>query len=295
MLVHIARTGVFLPTGSEEQPATSIVQRARNLFEPVLPDFFGINGTVASTYSPLSRALTLLAIIALLGAVWHRRKGLWDLLRLRRDRRRPIDLILLGLIITPILYSLSPFTWFIAEPRYLFTAYPFVAIAVAAGLASIRVREFRVAAVTTVLIGSTFLLSVALADALKGQGTIIATRSGAFYTEDLPQVDDVLRREGVRTAYANVWLAGPLQFSTGGDVRVGSGWWTQFPDTERRVRGSRSPAVVVPTEPAAAEVRRLLTASGRQFRETAAGRFTVFTRITPGWHPAPTSYVFVPG
>lgn len=295
MLVHIARTGVILPTGSEEQPATSIVQRARDLFEPVLGDFLGINGTVANTYSPLSRAITLIAVLVLLGALWHRRRGLWDLLRLRRGRRKPIDLILLGLAITPILYSLSPFTWFIAEPRYLFTAYPFVAIAVAAGLLAIRVSEFRVAAVTTVLIGSTFIPSVALADALKGPGTIIATRSGALYTEDLPLVDRVLQDEGVRTAYANVWLAGPLQFSMRGEVLVGSGWWTQFPDAERAVRQSRSPAVVVPTEPAAAEVRRLLEGSGRTFRETPAGRFTVFTRITPGWHPASTSYVFIPG
>lgn len=295
MLVHIARTGVILPTGLEEQPTTSIGQRARDLFEPVLGDFLGVNGIVANTYSPFSRAITLIAVLVLLGALWHRRRGLWDLLRLRRGRRKPIDLILLGLAITPLLYSLSPFTWFIAEPRYLFTAYPFVAIAVAAGLLAIRVSEFRLAAVTTVLIGSTFVPSVALADALRGQGTIIATRSGAFYTEDLREVDRVLRGEGVRTAYANVWLAGPLQFATGGEVLVGSGWWTHFPSAEREVRQSRSPAVVVPTEPAATEVRRILERSGRAFRETPAGRFTVFTRITPGWHPASTSYVFVPG
>ena len=295
MLVHIARTGVVLPTGSNEQPATSIVHRARDLFEPVLGDFLGVNGTVANAYSPFSRTITVIAILVLLGALWHRRRGLWDLLRLRRGRRKPIDLILFGLAITPVLYSLSPFTWFTAEPRYLFTAYPFVAIAVATGLVAIRANEFRVAAVTTVLIGSTFLPYVALTDALRGQGTIVATRSGAFHTEDLPEVDHVLRDEGVRTAYANVWLAGPLQFATGGEVLVGSGWWTHFPDAERRVRESRSPAVVVPTEPAAAEVRRLLKRSGRAFREAPAGRFTVFTRITPGWHPASTSYVFVPG
>ena len=50
-----------------------------------------------------------------------------------------------------------------------------------------------------------------------------------------------------------------------------------------------------PVQIAEAIRRRILKGSGRTFRETPAGRFTVFTRITPGWHPASTSYVFVPG
>lgn len=296
MLVHILRTGVILPTGTEAQPATTFLTRLGNFFDPVLPEFLGVSGTVTGPDPGMpARAIAVIALILVVGASWHRRRGLWDLVRLRQATRRPIDLILLGLLCTPVLYALSPFTWFTGEPRYIFTLYPFAAIAAAAGLLAIPPGPFRMAATVTVLITATFLPSTALARALTGPGTIVATRSGAFYSEDLPAVAAVLRAEGAHTAYTNVWAAGPLQFATGGSVLVSSGYWTHFPEIARQVRRSRDPAIVVPTDPGARAVRSALQRTGRVFRETPAGRFTVFAAVQPPWHPPLTGFVFIPG
>ena len=272
----------------------SLYERFQGLLDPVLPNFTGVTNTLAEPGSALAIASTVIVFLALAAAVWHRRLGLWDVLRLKRGRRRPIDLIILGLVLTPLLYALSPFTWFTGEPRYLFTLYPFAAIAVACAVMSIRVREFRMAAVTTTLIGATFMPSVALAQEVHGSGYLVTPAIGPIYSEDLPAVAALLEREGVTTAYGNIWLSGQLQLVTSGRVQVGSGLWTQFPEVDEEVRRSRAPAIVVPAEPGGAQVRRALTSSGRTFIESTAGRFAVFTDIEPPWHPAPESFIFHP-
>ena len=236
----------------------------------------------------------MVLVLVVLAAIWHRRRGLIALVTLRAAGRRPIDLVLLAFIITPFLYAASPFTWYIAEPRYLFTLYPLVAVAAAAGVMAIRTTEFRMATAVTAIVGSAFLLCTSIDGSVRANGWLNAAAIGGFFNEDLPQVAEVLEQEGATTAYSNFWMAGPLQFATGGAVPVGAGLWTQFPDIEERVAADPRPAVVVPTDPGSALVKQALDSTGRTYTATPAGRFTVFTGITPPWRPGPTSFIHFP-
>jgi 4-amino-4-deoxy-L-arabinose transferase-like glycosyltransferase len=292
-IIHAFSTGSLTPSRSGAQPSTTFIGRLRALADPVLPDFLGLsNASPAIAPGLPSRAIVL--VIAALGAMWYRRRGIVSLITLRPNRRKPIDLVLLAFIITPFLYAASPFTWYIAEPRYLFTLYPLVAVAAAAGVMAIRVPQMRMAAGISAVIGSAFLLGTSIDGAIRANGWLNAAKIGGFFNEDLPLVAEVLERRGVAAAYGNFWLAGPLQFSTGGAVPVAAGLWTQFPDTERAVASASRTAVVVPTEPGAMMVRQALDSTGRTYRAIPAGRFTVFTDITPTWRPAANSFVFFP-
>jgi hypothetical protein len=295
VIIHLAGNGIRAPSRTDEQPNTNFVARLRNLFEPVLPDFLGFSSSSAPANPGLPTvALTAAVVTSVVVALVVRRRGIVDLVTLRTARRRPIDLILLTLLITPVLYAASPFTWFTAEPRYLFVLYPFAATAITAGLISIPVLEFRISAVITAIIVATFLPAVALAGTPATHGSVITVRTGPLDLRSVPAVAGALARQGVTHAYANYWIAGPLQFATGNRVQVASGYWSQFPDIERDVRRSRQPAIVVPTNPGAPQVRALLMSSGRRFAEVTAGGFTVFSGITPAWHLPPLSFVLFP-
>ncbi len=294
-IVHTITSGSLTPSRAGAQPETSYLARLRALADPVLPDFLGLSNSNPAIAPGLpSRAIAIVLVLIALGAMWHRRRGLLALVTLRETERRPIDLLLLAFIITPVLYTASPFTWYIAEPRYLFTLYPLVAVAAAAAVMAIRTTEFRMATAVTAIIGSAFLLGTSINGATKSGGWLNAAAIGGFFNEDLPQVAEVLEQEGATTAYGNFWMAGPLQFVTGGTVPVGAGLWTQFPDVESQVNASSDSAVVVPTEPGASRVRQALDSSGRTYVATPAGRFTVFTNVTPPWRPGADSFLFIP-
>ena len=294
-IIHAINTGVLTPSRSGAQPATTYLGRLRALADPVLPDFLGLSNSSPAIAPGLpSRAIAIVLVLAVLAAVWHRRRGLLALVALRESARKPIDLVLLAFIITPFLYAASPFTWYLAEPRYLFTLYPLVAVGAAAGVMAVRMPQLRMAAAVTAVIGSAFLLGTAIDGSIRANGWLNAARIGGFFNEDLPQVATVLDQRRATAAYGNFWLAGPLQFTTGGAVPVAAGLWTQFPEIEAHVATSPDPAIVVPTEPGAKQVRKALDSTGRTYVASSAGRFTVFTDITPPWHPAPNSFVLFP-
>lgn len=295
-IVHALITRSLTPSRSEEQPITSYLGRLGSLADPVLPDFLGLSNANPALDPRLpARAIAIALVLVVVWAIWRRRRGLLALVTLRQDGRQPLDLVLLALIITPFLYAASPFTWFDGEPRYLFTLYPLVAAAAAAGAMAIRVPQIRMAMAVTMVIGSAFLLGASLDASMRADGSPNASTTGRFYSEDLPTVVDVLREQGVTAAYGGFWLAGPLQFTSGNSIAVAAGLWTQFPDIERQVAQTPNPALVVPTDPGASLAKRVLGASGRQYTAIPAGRFTVFVDITPPWRPVPQSLLLSPG
>ena len=70
--------------------------------------------------------------------------------------------------------------------------------------------------------------------------------------------------------------------------------WALDPDIEERVAADPRPAVVVPTDPGSALVKQALDSTGRTYTATPAGRFTVFTGITPPWRPGQNAFIFIP-
>ncbi|MBM3664711.1 MAG: hypothetical protein FJW92_02815 [Actinobacteria bacterium] len=277
--------GLNPPSGTGEPPATTFAERMGLLYDPVIGQFLGVPSPDPRVAGLVPAALVILIVLGALGAaIWIRRWGIWDLVTLRSARRKPIDIILVAFIITPFLYAATSYTWFDGEPRYLFTLYPFLAIGIAAAVFALSGIPRAVIGAVVVIVSVTLLVSNMRVVHASG-GEISAADGGLIYTEDLPQVVGALRKEGADTAYANIWVASALQFYAGDDVTVSSTTVEHFPSAAGRVHADADPAIVSTAPGGADATRKTLTETGRTFTETPAGRFVVFTDITPPWRP----------
>ena len=258
---------------STESPAgTTVADRARGLFDPVLGQFLGVGrldgSGIVTGIGP--RAVVLVGLAGLAAAVWHRRRGLWALVTLREGGRRPIDAVLLAFLVAPPLYVATRATWFTAEPRYLFTLYPALAVGLAAAVTALRPRAR--APVGVALLAAMAALTVTNAREVARQPPLTYTLvgNGSIDMQDLPGATDDLERLGVRTAWADYWLAYPITYLSGGQVEVAPFSQSRFPHLDARVRASRSPALIAPEGPAAEQIRAELAASGTRYEEQRA-------------------------
>ena len=278
-----ATHGLNPPSGTGPPPPTTFAERMDLLFSPVLGRFLGVPSPEPWVAQIIPAAAVLFVAIGALGAaVWVRRWGIWDTITLRTARRRPIDLVLVAFIITPIVYAASTYTWFAGEPRYLFTLYPFLAIAIAAGVFAFSGTPRRVLAAIVVVVSATLLITNMRQVQMAG-GEISAADGGLIYTEDVPQVVDALQAKGADTAYADYWVANVLQFHARDAIAVASTSVDHFPSISARVDADADPAIVSTAPGGADATRAMLTSTGRTFTETTAGRFVVFTDINPPW------------
>jgi hypothetical protein len=150
--------------------------------------------------------------------VTSRRHGLARLVLLQTTGRRSADLILVGAVTTVALYVASPYTWYAAEPRYLYPALPLLAWALAA---------VRPPAVPVVVVAA---LSVSAL--LLHMGDYAGQQS-----RDLRAAARWLRAQGVTTAYADFRTAYPTDAIVGS--RLAAVPWganaCRFPDLTARV------------------------------------------------------------
>jgi hypothetical protein len=287
-IAHRLAHGLFVGTGRPPQFPSTYAERMDNLVQPVSEMFLGvkaIGGVPVADWAPPAWAL-LVAVAALAAAAWVRRRGLWALVTLRRDGRRPIDLVLASFLVAPLLYGLSDFTWYAGEPRYLFTLYPSLAVAAAALV--LRTPRRVAPAVGVALIGVTLALSaIQIDDAIAGDGYPPVIDGGLVLEEDLPDVARALEREGVDAVYANYWLAYPLQFAAGEALAVSPYGDQRFPALDAAVATSpEPPAYVTPLGEGAAQVRRGLRALGTTFDERRVESVVVFSDLSQPRTPA---------
>ena len=277
--------GLNPPSGTGEPPGTSFAQRMDLLFSPVIGQFLGVRSGAPLLEQLVPAALvSMIALGALGAAFWVRRWGLWDLVTLREGRRRPIDVLVLTFLIAPFLYAASTYTWFAGEPRYLFALYPFLAIGIAAAVFAFRGTPRVVLALGITALSAVLLIGTIRSVYLRG-GEFTNADGGLIYTEDLPEVARALDERGADTAYADYWVANPLQFFGEGRIAVASTGINHFPDVLERANRDRDPAVVSVTGPGSDAMRKGLTESGRRFKDAQVGRFTIFWDITPPWRP----------
>lgn len=281
-----ATHGLNPPSGTGTPPATTFADRMDLLLSPVLGQFLGITtgGPAITRWIPPA-LVTMLALAALGAALWARRRGVLDLITARTSSRAPIDIVLLAFAITPFIYAWSTYTWYSGEPRYLYTLYPLLAIAIAAGVFAFRDRRVRIAVAAIILVGSAALLGRTMALVHSGGGTLAAADGGIVVASDLPAVAAHLEEQGVRSAYADYWVAYPLQFSGGADIAVSPYTNSHFPALDRQVGADPNPAIVSVTGPGADAMRSQLQSSGRSFTEARVGAFTVFTSVRPVRRP----------
>lgn len=269
MLADWVRHGVS--TGLGSPPSSTPAQRLRGLIDPVLPEFLGLAWRAGEPILP--RLLGVLAGLAL-ATVWavtaiRRRRRLLALVRPGGLARQPRDLLLLAVPVAGVLYLASAYTWYTAEPRYLFLLYPVLALGLA-GLLPAGGRRGLMAAG----------LAVALTGAL-AVGTL-ATKAGADYRGELAAAARFLDAAGQRYVYTDYQLGYPLSYYQGALVTAvpyGDNA-TRFPDLYRAVATAPHPAYAV-LDIDARGLARVLSAHGVRYRLDRFGRVWTFTDLAP--------------
>jgi hypothetical protein len=281
IIIFRLRNGLNPPSGTGTPPATGFTDRVGLLLSPVTGQFLGPGSAPAEVNRWFPAALIVMIALGVLGAaVWTRRWGIWDLLTLRTARRRPIDIVLVGFLVTPILYGLSSYTWFAGEPRYLFTLYPFLAVGTAAAVFALR-RRARVIVGSIVVALSALLLGWTMTTLQASGGFLPVVAEGPVLSENLPQVADALEERGVTAVYADYWVSYPLQFAGGNRFSVTPYANSHFPAIDARTAADASPGIVAVTAAGAKVVRDDLKAKGRTFREADVAGYTIFWDVTP--------------
>jgi Dolichyl-phosphate-mannose-protein mannosyltransferase len=126
-------------------------------------------------------------------------------------RRQPrLTPLLLIILIFPVFYFVSPYTWLNSEPRYLTLVMPVFALVAAAPL---RKRAHALAAVLCAA-----ALSAAGLVELERHDVAPFRTEGVAVPADLTPVLDTLRRHQVGYAFASYWIAWRITFES--DLRI---------------------------------------------------------------------------
>lgn len=281
IIIFRIQNGLNPPSGTGNPPATTFSDRVGNLLNPVSGQFLGPGWATPEVNRWVPTALVVMVALGVLGAAaWTRRWGLWDVITLRTGRRKPIDIVLIGFLITPILYGLSSYTWFTGEPRYLFTLYPFLAVGSAAAVFALSGKPRRIVAVLVIAASAT-LLGATMKIAADGTGTLPVIAEGPIYSENLPAVADALEQRGVKSVYTDYWISYPLQFAGYSRFSVTPYEHNQFPDIDEQTARDPKPGIVAITGAGSDAVRQDLKAKGRTFQEAEVDGYTIFWDVTP--------------
>jgi 4-amino-4-deoxy-L-arabinose transferase-like glycosyltransferase len=194
------------------------VTRAYRLLADVLPEFLGVAWFGPKSVLPplLWRVAVAMLLLALLVALGRRRRSVVRLL-LSVRQRKPFDIVLVAAVIAVVLYVASPYTWYAAEPRYLYPGLPLLAWALAA---------LRPAVVPLVGIAALSIATIA----------VFVDDYPAHWTRDVRAASSWLQDNGYAAAYADFRTAYPSDFIAGTRVAVvpyGPNA-CRFPDLTRR-------------------------------------------------------------
>ena len=247
------------------QARTSEVGHIHNLFTAVLPTALGIRVPFSLEWITGRIVGPLLFVLALAGFGWL----LWR-------RPRGLGLLLLVCLFFPIVYTISPYTFLSAEPRYLTLLLPVLALVLAWSLR----RQWLVAAG----VAAALVLSVVGLARMDQHRLTLSLAQEATIPPDTGPVLRVLQRAGVKTAVADYWIAFVMDFQgreriivapvplTGQDRRPS---WSEL--VRRDPRAAR---VFVAGAVAERRARRRLLGSG--YRRLETGGFAVYVRPAAG-------------
>ena len=238
---------------------------------------------------PLGLVLGVLLTLALLRALFLCRSGL---------RTRPLDAVLLFLVLVPLLYVLSGFGGpslnpygFDATGRYAPPIWYALAVVVGSALATL----WRLHVVLALGVGGLALL-VNLA------GCLAISPLEAFqspYWDKLPASNapllEVLRSEGVEYVWMNHWAGQPVMFDAraNGQTLIAYDWYDvqaggidRFPEYLPLVEQARRPAFVLVTDDAEPELEDELRLMGVSFVERRVTPYVVVIPASRRVHPS---------
>ena len=211
------------------QPPTTYLEHLYVFFRFIVEEFVGVLPRVPGAwFQPPALATAAVVIVLIVTAAVVRWRGLLAIVSLRTGGRRPVDLLLVCLLITPWLYALSPFAWFRDEPRYIFVLYPVLTWIAVLGAQTLlrysrspRLRPSRHASAAVaagVAVGAVGVLWVALsvAEIRRPLARWPATDG------QLARAADWMRSHGVSHGYAAYWTAMPMDYLSRGAVTMGA-------------------------------------------------------------------------
>lgn len=180
----------------------SWLNHVHNLVVSTLPEALGLR--LAWSYEWLGGVAVGLVLYALLAAGF-----VWLLWR-RPPRLAPLLLIVL---VFPVFYFVSPYTWLESEPRYLTLVMPVFALLIASALTS----AWRAAAVLAVAVA----LSVGGMVELEHNHVVAFRTEGVAVPSSIQPVLDTLRAHDLHYAFASYWVAWRITFES--DLKIVGG------------------------------------------------------------------------
>lgn len=107
--------------------------RLKLLLDSVGREFLGLAHSFGSPGMPVfwARLILWVALAGLVVAIVLRRRSILATLLLRRTGRQPLDIVMVGAIITIVVFVGSKYSWSALDPRYLYAANPILVLLLA--------------------------------------------------------------------------------------------------------------------------------------------------------------------
>jgi 4-amino-4-deoxy-L-arabinose transferase-like glycosyltransferase len=231
-------------------PASTYLGRLSGLFTHVLPTGLGVRLPRTQEYVLPHPGGWILFAVLLAAFVFF-------LVQAVRTRDRGALLLSLITIAFPPIYALSPYTWLIHEPRYLFVLFPVICLILGWAFD----RSFAVALVGLMM--TLPLTFVALRDTQISPGT-----------KGLAPVISVLRDHDVEYGIADYWIAYPITFETREEIIFTSSAMVRYHPHDALVRSQPNLSWVFVT--GSADHARFVSENHTELQEIPAGEYSVF-------------------
>ncbi len=207
------------------QPHDSYLHRLGDLFRFVLPTWFGLRVpfTLHWILGPVAGIAVLAGLAAAAAVIAARR---------RDPALGPLPLIALAF---PFVYAVSPYAYFVAEPRYVIAIGPVVALLVAWLFAR---------TVAAALAVCCLALGLAVVAVPRMDGHFTPEDGSAMIPRSLAPLLSTLERRHANRVLASYWLAYRITFESAERVIATSTGFERNPAQDRLVRDSPHPAHV---------------------------------------------------
>lgn len=222
-----------LPGLGGPQPQRTVPQRLYNFVEPIAREFLGVGYRYGKPGLPTAvqqAALLLVGLVIVVCAARVLRGVIAGHSLMPRHTAPPAAALLYIPFAAAIAFAGSRYAWWTGEPRYLFVAYPVLALSVPAVLG----RHLRSA------ITSWILVSLSLTSTMT---TVMTHADDGPPNEEacLTRVATDLEARGITRVYSDYWTGMPLQMVAGNRLTVApvAGGRAKFPELRHTVDASK--------------------------------------------------------